>query len=197
MGARRDGGKLWENAVETAGPAGLMGSRVAAGLAAANALAPTGPFGAAQALADPKSKLRRPGFGPHSSLKDETFLPSIDLDGKLPQWLTGSARCATARPFRDRRGKFNHWFDGLAMLHAFLQGRQGPVTRNWLPLRLHSTGPGSAKAGSFSELATDPAPGPLSPDLLRRLDPAGAGPDPQRKRLDRETGGRVLPTPKS
>nr|HNH86454.1 carotenoid oxygenase family protein [Solirubrobacterales bacterium] len=96
------------------------GTKVAAGLAAANALAPTGPFGAAQALADPKSKLRRPGFGlAFKSLKDETFLPSIDLDGKLPQWLTGSLLRNGPALFEIGEEKFNHWFDGLAMLHAF------------------------------------------------------------------------------
>lgn len=139
----------------------VTGSRVAAGLAAANALAPTGPFGAAQALADPKSKLRRPGFGlAFKSLKDETFLPSIDLDGKLPQWLTGSLLRNGPALFEIGEEKFNHWFDGLAMLHAFsFKGGKVSYRNRFLRSSQYWAWQREGRI-KFSELATDPAPDP-------------------------------------
>ncbi|HMY26593.1 MAG TPA: carotenoid oxygenase family protein [Solirubrobacterales bacterium] len=137
------------------------GTKVAAGLAAANALAPTGPFGAAQALADPKSKLRRPGFGlAFKSLKDETFLPSIDLDGKLPQWLTGSLLRNGPALFEIGEEKFNHWFDGLAMLHAFsFKGGKVSYRNRFLRSSQYWAWQREGRI-KFSELATDPAPDP-------------------------------------
>ena len=139
----------------------VEGSKAAAGLAVASALAPTGPVGIAQALADPRSKLRRPGFNlAFKSLTDETYLPSIDLDGKLPRWLTGTLLRNGPALFEIGEEKFNHWFDGLAMLHAFsFQGGRVSYRNRFLRSSQYWAWQREGRI-KFSELGTDPAPDP-------------------------------------
>jgi len=139
----------------------VEGSKVAAGLAAAGALAPSGPLGIGQALADPHGKLRRPGFNlAFKSLERETHLPRIDLDGKLPKWLTGTLLRNGPALFEIGEEKFNHWFDGLAMLHAFsFHGGKVSYRNRFLRSSQYWAWQREGRI-KFSELATDPAPDP-------------------------------------
>ena len=132
-----------------------------AGLAAASALAPTGPFGMAEAMA--KAAVRKPYAGfelGFKSLKAETHLPRIAVDGKLPQWLNGSLLRNGPALFEIGEERFNHWFDGLAMLHAFSFSDGRVSYRNRF---LRSSAYKAWKEEGrikYSELATDPAPDP-------------------------------------
>ena len=136
------------------------GSKVAAGLAAANALAPTGALGVAESLAKSPA-LRKPGFNlGFKSLRSETFIPRLEVDGKMPEWLTGSLLRNGPALFEIGEEKFNHWFDGLAMLHAFSFERGRVSYRNRF---LRSSAYKAWKEEGrikYSELATDPAPDP-------------------------------------
>ena len=132
-----------------------------AGLAAASALAPTGPFGMAEAMA--KAAVRKPYAGfelGFKSLEAETHLPRIAVDGKLPQWLNGSLLRNGPALFEIGEERFNHWFDGLAMLHAFSFSDGRVSYRNRF---LRSSAYKAWKEEGrikYSELATDPAPDP-------------------------------------
>lgn len=58
----------------------------------------------------------RAGF---AELLDETDVPSLPISGEVPAWLAG--RLLRNGPARFIVGgqRYNHWFDGLAMLHRF------------------------------------------------------------------------------
>ena len=136
------------------------GSKVAAGLAATNVLASNGSLGVAQAIAKSPA-LKRPGFNlGFKSLTAETHLRHLPVDGKMPKWLTGSLLRNGPALFEIGEEKFNHWFDGLAMLHAFSFDCGGVSYRNRF-LR-SSAYKAWKKEGriKYSELATDPAPDP-------------------------------------
>src|SRR5512145_3328014 len=65
------------------------------------------------------------------TLDKETSLEELPLRGKVPAWLTGTlVRTGPAR-FEVGNQKYNHWFDGLAMLHrfAFAAGRVSYANR--------------------------------------------------------------------
>ncbi len=53
------------------------------------------------------------------SLTDEIRLPDIPVEGQLPKWLEGVLMRNGPGLFEIGEQKLNHWFDGLAMLHAF------------------------------------------------------------------------------
>ena len=53
------------------------------------------------------------------SLTDEISLPGIPVDGRIPPWLEGVLLRNGPGLFEIGEQKLNHWFDGLAMLHAF------------------------------------------------------------------------------
>jgi carotenoid cleavage dioxygenase-like enzyme len=66
---------------------------------------------------------------PHSlgftTLASETSIDALPVSGTLPSWLAGRlVRTGPAR-FEVGDSRYNHWFDGLAILHAFAfaQGR--------------------------------------------------------------------------
>lgn len=138
----------------------IDGSRTAAGLAVASALAPTGPLGVAEALAK-SGNLKKPGFNlGFKSLKTETHLRRLAIDGTMPKWLTGSLLRNGPALFEIGEERFNHWFDGLAMLHAFSFDKGQVSYRNRF---LRSSAYKAWKQEGrikYSELATDPAPDP-------------------------------------
>jgi beta,beta-carotene 9',10'-dioxygenase len=60
-----------------------------------------------------------------TTLDSETSIDALPVRGTLPAWLAGTlVRTGPAR-FEVGDSRYNHWFDGLAMLHAFafVQGR--------------------------------------------------------------------------
>ena len=74
--------------------------------------------GALEAL--PAAAARTPGFAlGFKSLREETRIPDLKVEGRMPRWLTGTLLRNGPALFEVGPDRFNHWFDGLAMLHAF------------------------------------------------------------------------------
>ena len=56
------------------------------------------------------------------SLEEEVVHDSLSVAGELPGWLSGSLLRTGPAKFEAGTRRFNHWFDGLAMLHRFTFG---------------------------------------------------------------------------
>lgn len=138
------------------------GSYAAAGIAAYGALSPGGELiDRADAAMAAKRKAARSGFNlGFKSLKQETQIPRLEVEGKLPHWLTGSLLRNGPALFEIGEETFNHWFDGLAMLHAFSFGRGRVAYRNRFLRSSAYTAWKREGRIRYSELATDPAPDP-------------------------------------
>ena len=134
---------------------------VAAGLAAAGALAPGGAVNAAESFAAAPKRLKRAGFNlGFKSLTAETHLTHLPVDGKLPEWLTGTLMRNGPALFEIGEESFNHWFDGLAMLHAFsFTGGKVSYRNRFLRSSAYKAWKEEGRI-KYSELATDPAPDP-------------------------------------
>lgn len=91
------------------------------------------------------------------SLTEETPSPvALALQGELPHWLEGALLRTGPAKFEVGARTYNHWFDGLAMLHRFAFAR-GAVT--YASRFLDSNAFRAAKATgkiSYAEFATDP-----------------------------------------
>jgi beta,beta-carotene 9',10'-dioxygenase len=91
------------------------------------------------------------------SLNSETPTPvPLPVQGELPSWLAGALLRTGPSKFEVGDRTYNHWFDGLAMLHrfAFMQGSVTYASRF-----LHSNAFTAAERTgkiSYSEFATDP-----------------------------------------
>ncbi len=91
-----------------------------------------------------------------TSLKTETRIPRLRVDGRMPPWLRGTLLRNGPALFEVGERSFNHWFDGLAMLHAFsfAGGRVGYGNRF---LRTSAyTAWKQEDIIKYSEFATDP-----------------------------------------
>src|SRR5262245_50547068 len=60
-----------------------------------------------------------------TTLASETSVDELAVRGAVPAWLTGTLVRNGPAKFEVGDQKYNHWFDGLAMLHkfAFAAGR--------------------------------------------------------------------------
>ena len=56
------------------------------------------------------------------SLEEEVVCDALPVTGELPAWLSGSLLRTGPAKFEAGNSRFNHWFDGLAMLHRFTFG---------------------------------------------------------------------------
>ncbi len=56
------------------------------------------------------------------SLEEEITVDELAVTGELPAWLSGSLLRTGPAKFEAGERQFNHWFDGLAMLHRFTFG---------------------------------------------------------------------------
>ena len=93
-------------------------------------------------------------------LTEEVRLPRVPVDGVLPKWLRGVLLRNGPALFEIGEQKLNHWFDGLAMLHAFSFGG-GKVS--YANRFLRSSNYESWKRDGvmeYSEFGTDPIPDP-------------------------------------
>src|SRR5215213_3096723 len=73
------------------------------------------------------------GFTEPAGEIDATELP---LAGELPAWLTGSLVRVTPARWDAGDTSLRHWFDGLAMLHAFaIDAGQVSYGNRWLRSR--------------------------------------------------------------
>jgi beta,beta-carotene 9',10'-dioxygenase len=90
------------------------------------------------------------------SLSDERVVDSLELDGSLPAWLQGSLIRTGPAKFEVGDRSFNHWFDGLAMLHRFAFGDGEVSYRNrFLESSAYRAATETGEI-SYSEFATDP-----------------------------------------
>jgi len=91
-----------------------------------------------------------------TSLLREVHIPELPVAGTLPPWLQGTLfRNGPAR-FEVGNRSYNHWFDGLAMLHSFTLSRGKVAYANrFLESRSHRQAMEKGRI-SRSEFATDP-----------------------------------------
>lgn len=73
---------------------------------------------------------------PLQDLDDEIVIDSLPMKGQLPPWLEGTLVRNGPAKFHFGTQTISHWFDGLAMLHAFTFG-QGKVSYRNKFLRSH------------------------------------------------------------
>jgi carotenoid cleavage dioxygenase-like enzyme len=62
---------------------------------------------------------RSPYYLGFSTLDRETSIQDLPVHGALPSWLGGTLLRTAPAKFEVGDRSYNHWFDGLAMLHAF------------------------------------------------------------------------------
>jgi carotenoid cleavage dioxygenase-like enzyme len=109
-----------------------------------------------------------------TTLNSETSIEQLPIRGTVPAWLTGTLLRNGPARFEVGSEKYNHWFDGLAMLHkfAFAAGRvsyanrylrsQAYLRRRWPTGRSVGESSPQTRAGpSFSGL--HPGSRPRSP----------------------------------
>jgi beta,beta-carotene 9',10'-dioxygenase len=91
------------------------------------------------------------------SLESEIVEPvPLTVRGALPVWLEGALLRTGPSKFEVGSRTYNHWFDGLAMLHRFVFG-QGRVTyaNRFLASNAHTEAERTGEI-SYAEFATDP-----------------------------------------
>jgi len=91
-----------------------------------------------------------------SSLDQELASTALPVEGRLPGWLAGTLlRTGPARFEAGSRG-YNHWFDGLAMLHRFaFAGGTVTYANRFLDSSAYRAVRGTGQI-TYSEFATDP-----------------------------------------
>jgi beta,beta-carotene 9',10'-dioxygenase len=90
------------------------------------------------------------------TLETEASLDDLPVRGTVPRWLTGTLMRTAPAKFEVGDRRYNHWFDGLAMLHkfAFTAGRVAYANRYLRSQSyLEATATGRISRGEF---ATDP-----------------------------------------
>jgi beta,beta-carotene 9',10'-dioxygenase len=93
------------------------------------------------------------GFG---ATEREYTAATLPVRGTLPEWLRGTLIRNGPGTFRVGSQQYRHWFDGLAMLHAFTFG-SGRVSyaNRFLGCKAHDAARATGRI-SYSEFATDP-----------------------------------------
>jgi beta,beta-carotene 9',10'-dioxygenase len=91
-----------------------------------------------------------------TTLNSETSIDALPVRGTVPPWLTGTLIRAGPARFEVGDHKYNHWFDGLAMLHkfAFAAGRVSYANR-YLRSQAYEEAMATGTIGR-GEFATDP-----------------------------------------
>jgi carotenoid cleavage dioxygenase-like enzyme len=95
-----------------------------------------------------------------TSLEDEIRVDRLPVTGgELPSWLEGTLVRTGPAKFEVGERSMNHWFDGLAMLHAFSvhDGQVGYASR-FLQSNAYKAARDTGKI-AYSEFATDPCRG--------------------------------------
>jgi carotenoid cleavage dioxygenase-like enzyme len=91
-----------------------------------------------------------------SSLADETRIDSLPVHGQMPDWLTGTLVRTGPAQWEAGERSLAHWFDGMAMLHAFSFGPGGVSYANrFLEGRAYRHVREHGELG-YGEFATDP-----------------------------------------
>jgi carotenoid cleavage dioxygenase-like enzyme len=86
----------------------------------------------------------------------EVTADELPVTGSLPEWLTGTLVRTGPAKFEVGARQFNHWFDGLAMLHRFaLHSGRVSYANRYLQTRAYRAAQETGRI-SYSEFATDP-----------------------------------------
>ena len=93
------------------------------------------------------------------SLSAEVQLDSLPLEGEIPGWLSGHLFRTGPAKFEVEDQTFNHWFDGLAMLHRFGFDAEGVSYANRFVESDAYTRARESGEISMGEFATDPCRG--------------------------------------
>ncbi len=102
---------------------------------------------------DIKKKIDRHGF---TTLQNEVSVDVLPLQGKVPDWLSGTLIRNGPAKFEVGKQSYNHWFDGLAMLHKFSFMNGNVSYRNrFIRSKAYKNAEDTGKI-SFPEFATDP-----------------------------------------
>jgi beta,beta-carotene 9',10'-dioxygenase len=98
-----------------------------------------------------------PYGGGFRSLKREIVEPvPLAVKGELPSWLEGALLRTGPSKFEVGERTYNHWFDGLAMLHRFAFSKSGVTYANrFLRGKAFCAAERTGKI-SYGEFATDP-----------------------------------------
>jgi beta,beta-carotene 9',10'-dioxygenase len=74
-----------------------------------------------------------------TSLNSEVEIDDLPIEGDIPRWLNGSLFRNGSAKFELGQVSYNHWFDGLAMVHcySFRDSRIAIVTA-FIHVSLHS-----------------------------------------------------------
>jgi beta,beta-carotene 9',10'-dioxygenase len=91
-----------------------------------------------------------------TTLDEETSVDRLDVEGSLPEWLTGTLVRLTPAGLDVGGRRLRHWFDGLAMLNVFSFGDgQVAYANRYLQTEeyRHAKEHGELRSGQF---ATDP-----------------------------------------
>lgn len=106
------------------------------------------PLGQAHAASD-----HQPGF---QTLDKELPPVALSVEGRLPSWLAGTLLRTGPAKFEVGSRSYNHWFDGLAMLHRFAFA-DGTVTyaNRFVGSRAYRAARDTGQM-AYSEFATDP-----------------------------------------
>jgi beta,beta-carotene 9',10'-dioxygenase len=90
------------------------------------------------------------------SLREESRIGRLRVEGRLPEWLSGTLVRNGPALYEVGERTFNHWFDGLGMLHAFTLGRGRVAYANRF-LRISAYEAWKQEGViRYSEFATDP-----------------------------------------
>ena len=90
------------------------------------------------------------------SLREEVSIERLPQSGALPSWLRGTLVRNGPALFEVGEERFNHWFDGLAMLHAFeFRGGRVAYANRFLRSSAYEAARTEGRI-AFSEFATDP-----------------------------------------
>ena len=104
----------------------------------------------------PKKSSFSYGAGFRSLTREIADPVALPVEGKLPSWLKGTLLRTGPSKFEVGARTYNHWFDGLAMLHRFAFEDGGVTYANrFLKSRAFCAANATGKI-SFGEFATDP-----------------------------------------
>lgn len=93
------------------------------------------------------------GFG---KTNKEVSLENLKVRGEVPKWLKGDLIRNGPGTFKVGEQQYNHWFDGLAMLHRFsFENGQVSYQNKFLECKAYSEAMETGKI-AYSEFATDP-----------------------------------------
>jgi beta,beta-carotene 9',10'-dioxygenase len=86
----------------------------------------------------------------------EIALDDLPVQGRIPDWLTGTLLRNGPGTLRVGEQRYRHWFDGLAMLHKFsFSGGSVAYANKFLDTQAYRAAEKSGQI-SYSEFATDP-----------------------------------------